>query len=107
MNDGPYFFRRRLASGYLKETWGLDVAPRTLAKIACLSSDGPVMHYVGRIPYYSKESLDDFARKKIGPAQRSTSERSEKTPALPSEPQPFRPIRRRRPRRSFIGGGAS
>jgi hypothetical protein len=103
MNDQPYLFRRRFASEYLKETWGLDFAPRTLAKIACVSSEGPVMHYVGRIPYYSKQSLDDFARKKIGPAQCSTSER-ENTPALPSEPQL---IPRVRPRRPLTEGGAS
>jgi hypothetical protein len=101
MNDRPHFFRRRAASEYLKETWGLDFAPRTLAKIACVSSDGPAMHYVGRIPYYSKESLDEFARKKIGPARHSTADRGE---GLISEPQP---VRRGRPRRPTADGGAT
>jgi hypothetical protein len=102
MSDGPHFLRRRPASGYLKETWGLDFAPRTLAKIACVSSEGPEMHYVGRIPYYSKEALDDFARRRIGPARCSTSHR-EKTPSLSSEP---RPLRRGRPRNPGADGGA-
>jgi hypothetical protein len=69
------FFRRSEASAYLKEKWGWDYAHRTLAKIACISSDGPEMHYIGRIPYYSQQALDEFAQKKIGPACRSTSDR--------------------------------
>jgi hypothetical protein len=67
-------FRRSEASAYLKDTWGVNFAHKTLAKIACTSSDGPEMHYIGRIPYYSQKGLDEFAQKKIGPACRSTSE---------------------------------
>ena len=47
--------------------WGVDYAPKTLAKIACISSDGPEMHYIGRIPYYSQQALDEFAQKKLDP----------------------------------------
>ena len=71
----PKLFRRRNSSKYLKENWGLDFAPRTLAKIACVSSDGPEMRYVGRIPYYTQTGLDDFAAKILGPVCRCTSDK--------------------------------
>ena len=74
----PRYFRRRDAAKYLKITWGIDCAPRTLAKIACISSDGPEMHYIGRIPYYEKTGLDDFAAKSLGPVSRSTSDKLER-----------------------------
>jgi len=70
----PRFLRRSDAAKYLRDRWGLPCATRTLAKIACISSDGPEMHYAGRIPLYTPESLDEYALKKIGPARRSTSD---------------------------------
>jgi hypothetical protein len=73
-------FRRNDASRYLKETWGLDFATRTLAKFACLGG-GPVMEYSGRIPLYSEQALDAFARSKIKPPVKSTSERQLQTAA--------------------------
>ena len=73
--DHSLLHRRSEASQYLKNKWGVNYAARTLAKYACLSSDGPEMHYVGRIPYYSEQGLDEFALKRIGPACRSTSDR--------------------------------
>src|SRR5262245_66257904 len=96
-NARPYFYRRRDASRYLKEFWGLDFAPRTLAKVACVSSDGPSMQYIGRIPYYSRDALDDFAGKKLGSAGRSTSDREGAPMALPSEPQSVRRVSPRMP----------
>jgi hypothetical protein len=32
------------------------------------------MHYVGRIPLYTIEGLDKYAKKRIGPPRRSTSD---------------------------------
>jgi hypothetical protein len=70
----PRFLRRSAAATYIREQWGIPCATRTLAKIACVASDGPELHYVGRIPLYTTQSLDDWAIKKIGPARRSTSD---------------------------------
>lgn len=64
--------RRVGASAYLKDQWGIDYAPKTLAKLACIGG-GPPMEYVGRIPTYPEDGLDDFAREKIGPRVTSTS----------------------------------
>jgi hypothetical protein len=70
----PRYLRRAEAARYLREVWGLPRTARTLAKIACVSSDGPAMHYAGRIPLYTPRSLDQYALEKIGPARRSTFE---------------------------------
>jgi len=67
--------RRADASKYLKETWGIDFATGTLAKIACTSSDGPPFHKAGRWPLYPKTGLDEFALRRLGPLRRSTSDR--------------------------------
>jgi hypothetical protein len=72
---GPRFLRRDAAAKYVREQWGLPCATRTLAKIACVSSDGPEMHYAGRVPLYTVESLDNWASKKISVSRRSTSDR--------------------------------
>jgi hypothetical protein len=73
----PRFLRRHDAAKYVRERWGIPCATRTLAKIACVSSDGPEMYYAGRVPLYTAESLDAWALKKIGPARRSTSDQGE------------------------------
>jgi hypothetical protein len=67
-------FRRAEASEYLKSEWGLSYAPRTLAKMASVSSDGPPMEYDRRRPLYPQDALDEWAAGKIGPRVRSTSE---------------------------------
>ena len=67
-------YRRSEASKYLKEMWGLDYAPRTLAKLACIGG-GPEMEYAGRFPTYTDPALDAFARSKLSRPVRSTSER--------------------------------
>jgi hypothetical protein len=70
----PHYLRRRDAAKYIRERWGLPCATPTLAKIACLSSDGPEMRYAGRVPLYTIEALDAWASKRIGPPRRSTSD---------------------------------
>jgi len=66
--------RRKEAAKYVTETYGFPCSPNTLAKLACVSSDGPPFRMAGRIPLYPQDGLDAWARKKIGPLVRSTSE---------------------------------
>lgn len=66
--------RREQAAEYVRETYGFPCSPKTLAKLACVSSEGPPFRMAGRIPLYPQTGLDDWARKKIGPLVRSTSE---------------------------------
>ena len=67
--------RRAAASVYLKEIWGLEYSPRTLAKLACIG--GPPMEYAGRFPLYTDGNLDTWASEKISPPVASTSQRHE------------------------------
>ena len=66
--------RRTEAATYVKETYGIPCSPKTLAKLACVSSDGPPFRLAGRFPLYPTSGLDAWARSKIGPLVRSTSE---------------------------------
>jgi hypothetical protein len=66
--------RRTDAARYVTETYGLPCSPKTLAKLACVSSDGPPFRLAGRIPLYPRQGLDAWALAKIGPLVRSTSE---------------------------------
>lgn len=66
--------RRSDAAKYVTETYGFPCSPKTLAKLACVSSDGPPFRMAGRIPLYPQDGLDAWARSKIGPLVRSTSE---------------------------------
>ena len=66
--------RRTQAAAYVTETYGLPCSPKTLAKLACVSSDGPPFRLAGRFPLYPTSGLDTWAQSKIGPLVRSTSE---------------------------------
>jgi hypothetical protein len=66
--------RRADAAKYVTETYGFPCSPKTLAKLACVSSDGPPFRLAGRIPLYPQPGLDAWALAKIGPLVRSTSE---------------------------------
>ena len=66
--------RRTEAAAYVTETYGIPCSPKTLAKLACVSSDGPPFRLAGRFPLYPTSGLDAWARSKIGPLVRSTSE---------------------------------
>jgi hypothetical protein len=72
--DWPPRLRRREASAYLDEVHGLQEAPTTLAKKACLGG-GPVFESFGRVPYYRLESLDSYAETRLSGPRRSTSDR--------------------------------
>jgi len=50
--------RRTEAATYVTDTYGLPCSPKTLAKLACVSSDGPPFRMAGRIPLYPKPGLD-------------------------------------------------
>jgi hypothetical protein len=66
--------RRTEAAKYVTETYGIPCSPKTLAKLACVSSEGPPFRLAGRFPLYPTSGLDAWSRAKIGPLVRSTSE---------------------------------
>ncbi len=66
--------RRSEAAKYVVEKHNVPCSPKTLAKLACVSSDGPPFRMAGRFPLYPVSGLDAWARAKIGPLIRSTSE---------------------------------
>jgi hypothetical protein len=68
------FLRRHEAAKYVVETHNVRCSPKTLAKLACVSSGGPPFRLAGRFPLYPVSGLDAWARAKIGPLVRSTSE---------------------------------
>ena len=49
--------RRIGASVYLKQRWGIERAPATLAKLACVGG-GPKFYRAGRWPMYDAADLD-------------------------------------------------
>jgi hypothetical protein len=69
------FLRRRQAADYLQSKYGFG-AMATLAKGA-VTGDTPFYRKAGKMVLYTKASLDEWALKKIGPPQRSTSEQVE------------------------------
>jgi hypothetical protein len=66
--------RRTEAARYVVETHNVPCSPKTLAKLACISSSGPPFRLAGRFPLYPVSGLDAWARAKIGPLVHSTSE---------------------------------
>jgi hypothetical protein len=65
--------RRSAAAEYIESQWGIPCSPKTLAKWAVIGG-GPVFRKAGRTPLYPEDGLDDWARRKLGPRVRSTSE---------------------------------
>lgn len=68
--------RRKQVPAYLAEKHGIPIAVATLNKLATIGG-GPPMQYVGRIPLYPVEGLDQWAAAKLGRLVSSTSERAE------------------------------
>ena len=66
--------RRTEAANYVTTIYGIPCSPKTLAKLACVSSEGPPFRLAGRFPLYPTSGLDTWAQSKIGPLIRSTSE---------------------------------
>jgi hypothetical protein len=67
-------FRRNAAATYLTETYGFSCSPKTLAKWACVGSDGPPFRMFGRTPLYPQSCLDAWAESRLGPVVSSTSQ---------------------------------
>lgn len=68
------FLRRSEAAQYVVETYNMPCSPKTLAKLACVSSEGPPFRKAGRFPLYPISELDIWAKSKIGPLRRSTAD---------------------------------
>lgn len=80
MDFPPTFIRplrRREASDYLLKKYGLSYQPNTLAKLACVSSNGPRFIKAGRFPLYPVAELDAFAASIMSPLKTSTSDTGE------------------------------
>jgi hypothetical protein len=67
----PYL-RRVEAAAYVAANY-LPCSPKTLAKLAVVGG-GPKYRKAGPYPLYSPADLDEWARGKIGPPVRSSSE---------------------------------
>ncbi len=65
--------RRWEASAYLKDRFGLSMAPATLAKLASIGG-GPPFYKNARAPLYPVDLLDEWALARRGNVVRSTSE---------------------------------
>ncbi len=66
--------RRSEASAYLKERYGIDRKPSTLAKLAVIGGSPPFRH-AGRFPLYAPDDLDSWALSILTPKKSSTSDR--------------------------------
>ena len=71
----PARMRRRDASAYLFQLYGISLAPTTLAKLAVLGG-GPRYRLDGRFPLYDVAELDAFATARLGDLRTSTSDGS-------------------------------
>ena len=71
---GERYLRRNEAAKYVIENYNVPCSPKTLAKLACVSSEGPPFRLAGRFPLYPVSGLDAWAQKKFGPLVTSTSE---------------------------------
>lgn len=69
----PKLVRRRAAGEYLQQHYGFG-ASSTLAKIACISSDGPPFRKCGRMVLYDLADLDAWAVRRLSTLRRSTSD---------------------------------
>lgn len=66
-------FRRANASKYLDYKFGIQIAPATLAKLACIGG-GPAFFKSVRTPLYPREELDRWATERLGKLKTSTSQ---------------------------------
>lgn len=70
----PPNLRRSEASRYLRERYGIGLAPSTLAKMFSQSSNGPPAFVASRWPLYPRDQLDAWATKRLGKLCSSTSD---------------------------------
>lgn len=71
--EADRLLRRAEAAEYVSKHY-FPCAAKTLAKIACVSSEGPPFCYAGRFPLYPLSELDNWARAKLSGLVRSTSQ---------------------------------
>jgi hypothetical protein len=71
----PKYLRRKLASQYLQEHWGIRCGHNYLARLAVIGG-GPVFHKSGRDPLYTIGDLDAWAESRISGPMNSTAELS-------------------------------
>jgi len=64
------------ACDILRDEFGIPRTPATLAKIRCISSDGPVFVKAGRLVRYPESELREWARSFLSPIMRSTSHKA-------------------------------
>lgn len=65
--------RRKEASDYLREAYGIPCAPATLAKMVSIGG-GPRYHKVNRSPLYPVSELDAWAQRRLGLLRSSSSD---------------------------------
>jgi hypothetical protein len=70
------YLRRKEASEYLQNRWGIRCAPGYLAKLA-VTGGGPPFRKRNRDPLYAPSDLDAWVESKIGPLVSSTAELAE------------------------------
>jgi len=74
--------RRKAASAYVHETYGLERAPSTLAKLAVIGG-GPVFRRMNRVALYSIDDLDQWVASKLSRPMRSTSDMASRASEAP------------------------
>lgn len=79
-SEGPVTYgvrlRRAEASRYLLDVWGIERAVNTLAKLATIGG-GPGFETANRVPLYSRDELDRWAKSILSPMKSSTSDKGE------------------------------
>lgn len=75
MSNQPTRHRRAASSIYLRQKWGIERTPGTLAKLAVIGG-GPRFQLAGRIPLYPESELDKWAESILSPLKSSTSDTS-------------------------------
>jgi hypothetical protein len=72
--DATGLLSRTEASKYIENHWSVPCKPKTLAKLAVVGG-GPLYRLAHhRYPRYAIPDLDEWARSRLGPKRRSTSE---------------------------------
>ena len=61
--EDPLLTRKEASTELLR--MGIRRSPSTLAKIFCTRSDGPPCTHLGRIPYYPRSKLHEWARSQL------------------------------------------
>lgn len=80
MTKSERMLRRKEAAEYVKNTYNMPCSPKSLAKYACVSSDGPPFRLVGRFPMYPVSGLDEWVKGKMTQLVRSTSQLAANVP---------------------------